>query len=168
MKKLELKHFAPYLQYKPSVLIDGLYTREVIGFVGLYEGLVQIERKGQDFGDYIDVRRCKLVLRPLSDLTNEIEVNGEKFVPIRNLKTGGTNIEKTYTIEDWNGVSYVCCDNESHELRFSAQSGFDRRYNGESRQIYAYDLFQKLLEWHFDIFGLIEASLAVDYNSLTK
>lgn len=89
-------------------------------------------------------------------------------MPIRKLKTGGTDKETVYTIEEWDGLNYVCSDNESHELRFSAKSGFDRRYNCESRQIYAYDMFKKLFEWHFDIFGLIEAGLAIDINELNN
>ena len=142
MKKLELKHFAPYLQYKPSVLIDREYTREIIGFVGLCEGLVQIERKSQDFGDYIDVKRCKLILRPLSDLTNEIDVNGEKFVPYDNLKSEYTTI-----------IAFSDAINKVKESRIN-----------EVR----YGFIQKLLEWHFDVFWLIEQGLAVDYNSLQK
>lgn len=30
----------------------------------------------------------------------------------------------------------------------------------------SYELFEKLVELHFDVFGLIEAGLAVDFNSL--
>ena len=36
---------------------------------------------------------------------------------------------------------------------------FDYRY------LYAMD-FEKLLEWHFDVFGLIDAGLAIDINTL--
>lgn len=31
-----------------------------------------------------------------------------------------------------------------------------------------YNIIEKLLEWHFDIFGLIDAGLAIDYNRIKK
>ena len=33
---------------------------------------------------------------------------------------------------------------------------------------YPYTIVQKLLEWHFDVFGLIDAGLAIDINTLEK
>ena len=30
------------------------------------------------------------------------------------------------------------------------------------------DQWQKLFEWHFDVFGLIDAGLAIDINTLEK
>lgn len=152
---MKLEHLAPYLPYglKSYTLYDGhvlvrdITVNNVMAFVD---------------GDI----NSKPILRPLSDLTKEIEHNGEKFVPMKKLKTGGTNGNSVYTAEDWNGTNYVCFDNENHELRFSQKTGFDRRYNCESRQIYAYDLFQKLFEWHFDVFGLIEKGEAIDINTL--
>ena len=35
-------------------------------------------------------------------------------------------------------------------------------------QSYPYDILQKLLEWHFDIFALIKNNLAIDINILEK
>jgi hypothetical protein len=164
MKKLELKHLAPYLIHNVDVIYHGdiakLYGIDINGYaVILFNDGDSLE---------VNIANIQLILRPESDLVKEIEVNGEKFVPIRKLKTGGTNIDTISTFIDWNGANYVCCDNEGHELIFSAISGFDKMYNGASRQIYAYDLFQKLFEWHFDISGLIGQGLAVDYNLLQK
>ena len=31
-----------------------------------------------------------------------------------------------------------------------------------------YGVVEKLLEWHFDIFGLLEKGLAVDINTINK
>jgi hypothetical protein len=31
-----------------------------------------------------------------------------------------------------------------------------------------YEMFQKLFEWHFDLFRLIENNLAVNINTITK
>jgi hypothetical protein len=81
-----------------------------------------------------------LILRPLSDLTKEIEHNGEKFVPRDMISIGFGNF-----IEE--GVFYYCAE-KSDIKRLS------------------YDTIVKLLEWHFDVFGLIEKGLAIDINSI--
>jgi hypothetical protein len=159
MKQLELKHIAPYLPYKVKAItadkcvfeVEGIYT-----FGDIYSS---------NMGD-IPFYCTKLILRPMSDLVKEIEINGKKFVPLIELKTGGTNRNEVHVFENWDGTNYVCCDNEDHELRFSVKNGFDRSFRGESRQLYSYDLFQKLFEWHFDVFGLIADGLAVDYNTV--
>ncbi len=45
--------------------------------------------------------------------------------------------------------------------------------NGEDTYRHAYitqlspDQFKKLLDWHFDLFGLIESGLAIERNSIT-
>ena len=38
--------------------------------------------------------------------------------------------------------------------------------NLENIENYPYNLIQKLLEYHFDIFGLIQSGLAIDINTL--
>jgi len=81
----------------------------------------------------------KPILRPLSDLTKEIEVNGEKFVPV---EVFGYEEEITTDFIFKIDGSYY----EITEMPF--------------------DVIQKLLEWHFDIYGLIEANLAIDINTL--
>lgn len=159
--KLELKHLSAYLPYNVNLKSNEGRISSVM--TGIQYPYIECTLE-HNIADHIS--NFSLILRPLSDLAKEIEVNGEKFVPIRKLKTGGTNNESVSIVNDWDGINYVCSDNESHELRFSAKSGFDQRYNCESRQIYAYDLFQKLFEWHFDVFSLIEAGLAVDINTV--
>ena len=78
------------------------------------------------------------ILRPLSDITKEIEYGGEKFVPTVNL--------------GWNTVP----------LSFSASNikmAVDTLTIHEA---------QKLIEWHFDIAGLIEKGEAIDINTLEE
>jgi len=96
-----------------------------------------------DFGDF-----AFMVKRPLSDLTKEIQVNGNKFVPIE--KINRTHPE--YPIEiDENTVFFT----DACELNML-----------EMTEIYS--IFQKLLEWHFDINGLIGKGWAIDINTLSK
>lgn len=85
-----------------------------------------------------DFRKSYPVLHPISDLTKEIEHIGEKFVPTVNL--------------GWNTVT----------LSFSASNikmAVDTLTLREA---------QKLIEWHFDIAGLIEKGEAIDVNKLKE
>ena len=86
--KLTLEILAPYLPYGLKVRVEdykcdyvGREFDEVIGFH-------QWDKSGllwsvlTDGGAKPSVEKVKPILRPLSYLTKEIEVNGEKFIPI--------------------------------------------------------------------------------------
>ena len=90
--KLELKHLSPYLPYRLKVsqprcgrmeayLMYGFkysnYAREWVVFI-------DDSRHGDYQSSYL--KGVKPILRPLSDLTKEIEVKGEKFVPQDKMK----------------------------------------------------------------------------------
>jgi len=82
-----------------------------------------------------------ILARPLSDLTKNIEGVG---VPLRILKTGGTNRnEFSIRKDDFLGNVYSICDNEEHELRYTDLFGFQRRYRCELRDLNQ----QPLNEW---------------------
>lgn len=93
-----------------------------------------------DFG-----KTAFLVLHSLSDLTKEIEVNGEKFVPNDKLYELGL---PTYEV------------------------GFGWSYKGMAFIVKkSIDSYNKMIEWHFDVehfngVGLIESGLAIDTNTL--
>jgi hypothetical protein len=129
--KLELKHLAGYLPYGLKCT-DGelIGIRNHIGWMG--------EFKFEYGSKHIPVQSIKPILRPLSDLTKEIEVNGEKFVPVE--KLGFPNTKK---VED----SFLHVIGSLHV---------------------PYSEMQKLIEWHFDIHNLINNNLAIDINTLTK
>ena len=79
-----------------------------------------------------------MYLRPLSDLTKEIEHNGEKFIP-----------------------------NDILNLDIEGGKGGDIRMIEEGEHlIYYVGLIEYLFEWHFDVFGLIGKGLAISYNDL--
>jgi len=129
MKKLELKHLAGYLPYGLSCvenMDDGVkieFTLEVLNISNVID-------------DIKYSNSILPILRQLSDLTKEIEVNGEKFVPV---------IEYDY-------------------LRFEEISTFKGGCNA-MKFIQAREL-ELLYEMHFDIHGLIEKGLAIDINNL--
>lgn len=119
--KLELKHLAGYLPY-------GL-KYEWSNSIYYYEHC-----SSRDF----DYENSKPILRPLSYLTKEIEVYGEKFVPIK----------------------------EYDYLRFDEISNYKGGSNTLNFiQVREQNV---LLELHFDIYGLIEKGLAIDINTLKK
>lgn len=140
METLELKHLAPYLPYglkgiikNKTVLLQNLnkYSLETIPSIHGYT--------------YCSFEHFKPILRPLSDLTKEIEIDGKKIVPRY------TGILCKYEIimnPDFSFFDGIGSNNEIDDM--------------------PYRVIQKLLEWHFDIFGLIEKGLAIDINTLKQ
>lgn len=143
--ELEVKHLAPYLPYGLKLQY---VVRGVVQSTGIMRSIshndfethptrVNINYQGEEH-----IWMFRPILRPLSDLTKEIEHNGEKFVPIE--KCGYCSLED--------------CTNESGEIEEITSShilGF-----------MPFNYFDKLLEWHFDVFGLIPNGLAIDINTL--
>ncbi len=102
----------------------------------------------------------KLILRNLSDLTKEIEHNEERFVPITKL-TGVEDLS-VFEITD----RYI----KLPKARYSGKEITDWVLNLDKVGILLnpYIAIQRLIEWHFDIFSLIDNGLAVDYNTVNK
>ena len=90
-----------------------------------------------------EIKWWKPILRPLSDLVKEIEVDGHRIVPAEKIfpkewsdfKRGGMRIDMMFP---WNRLP----------------------------KIWRYIDFVQLLELHFDVFGLIKRGLAVDINTI--
>ena len=93
----------------------------------------------------------KPILYPLSDLTKPIEHNGEKFVPIVKIKElfiDGTEDVLSQSIE---AIEYFIENNFFSRIEYLP-----------------FILIQKLIDWHFDIAGLIEKGEAIDVNTLIE
>lgn len=143
--KLELKHLAPYLPYGLRIILPK--SGRIIVVAGLLEvvdeGILVRDVDGSWLG--LGLWHFTPILRPLSDLTKEIEHNGERFVPKRVLKEmpdpiGGFHTDRLMTIVE-------------NPQKWSIE-------------VANYAVVQKLIEWHFDVFGLIENGLAIDINTL--
>lgn len=115
--KLELKHLAAYLPYELSFYWEDYQGDQKTPWVLKASSI-----------EFVLANQNKPILRPLSDLTKEIEINEKKFVP-------KIELEKIGTIPL--SISY-----------------------------YYHSQIEKLLKWHFDIYGLIEQGLAIDINTL--
>ncbi|PCI28711.1 hypothetical protein COB55_03525 [Candidatus Wolfebacteria bacterium] len=118
--KLEIKHKSPYYPYKVKCILsvkDFIYEMETTDLLS------------------VDGKLRKMILRPLIDITKEIEHNGEKFIPME--------LFRKYLRNDiLNDISQGTILDQSYEI------------------------VQKLIELHFDVFGLIDQGLAIDINTL--
>ena len=136
--KLELKHLAPYLPH--SVQIYGgsqISILKGLEYFNQHEFKLIISHPPFDNEMEVSSLEHSLILRPLSDLTKEIEVNGEKFVPIKH--------PKIIWIHD------VMNKHKDAELKAMVE-------------VSPYYCWVKFFEWHFDVFGLIPEGIAIDIS----
>lgn len=137
--KRELKHIVPYLPY--SVNVKWLNEDENCFKIS--------ELTLENYDLLINKLEGKLILRPLLYLKEEIEHNGEKFVPINKLKEMYNEMPDSFIKH----LMYI--DFENQFTLFGLEE--DNSYEVSM----PYSLYEKLFEWHFDILGLIDADLAV-------
>jgi hypothetical protein len=138
MKKLELKHLAPYLPYD----LNTQYTLSDV--ITLSQGQKDEIRNKLLTSQNVHfvLSFCRPILHPLSDLTKEIEHDGEKIKVIE--------IFAKDTQKDINEV-VMLIENKAEDM---------------SMDILPYYVIKILCEFHFDVFGLIPEGLAIDINSL--
>ena len=132
--KLELKHLAPYLPYGLKVILkstDNNTIPRIFSITLLYS-----------YSN--DINDIKPILRPLTDLTEEIEVKGHSAGSF-----------KTCTLDQLNGM-------------MSMEDEFESIHKRSMVLTYPYEAIQLLLEYHFDVFGLIDKGLAIDINTLEE
>lgn len=137
---------------------DKLQPEEIVGEkISTIKGIkffknYHVIRVGRSFGygKNESTSTIKPILRSLTDLAKEIEHNGERFVPASKLfnlheiliRDGYTlNIDRFYYHQD-------------------GYSDFEIKQS--------FDFWQKLLEWKFDIFKLIDSRLAIDVSTLNE
>ena len=173
--KLELKHLAPYLPYDLKVKYTNKYNHsQIITLVGVMNHItkgkdIQVELCNKNLIHFFSkIEGVKPILRPLSDLTKEIEVNGERFVPLVEIIKYLNFKFLRYEIKD-NSLDVVF-DNKlqtKERFWFSNFKGTSFYCSNMNKLMYKdiYGAINKLLEWHFDIFGLIEKGLAIDINT---
>lgn len=131
--ELDLKFLAPYLPYE-LILYDSEQGKDFQMSQLSVEGFVGYDTNSEA---QCCIEYCKPYLRPLSQLTEEIEHNGDK-IKIQHLPEVKTNPGSEYSM----AVGYV------------------RR--GELKKLLAleYWFVEILFKYHFDVFGLIDQNLA--------
>lgn len=138
MEKLKLKHLAPYLPYGLNFIFN------LNDVHGEYKKENRIKMLTCDSMN-LCIMIGKPILRPLSDLTKEIDVHGKRFIPIDIIFP-----KEDYKKEFDRKVSIVALELQG-AIDFSCTP---------------FCIVQKLFEWHFDVFGLIDKGLAIDINSI--
>jgi hypothetical protein len=161
IEKLELRHLVGYLPYGIKGLLsrkgrlnqDDDYPNHRVHEIGIIKNISfwdseitgQLHVSETYSFDFSEIDEVDILLRPLSDLTKEIEHNGERFVPADIICP---KIE--YKTEFDRQVAIG-------SLQLQGSIGFSCTY---------FVIVQKLTSWHFDLFGLIDSGLAVDINTV--
>lgn len=98
----------------------------------------------------IEYKNVKPILHPLSDLTKEIEHNGEVFTPYIELLR----------------ISYFNVDDMTQDELYDYKDAYSE-INADA-VLMPFSDGLKLIEWHFDIAGLIDKGEAIDVNTLDE
>ena len=135
-KQLLFKALCMYLPYELEFKRNGRFTSNYL--TGLDTDCILNE---------YDNDVIKLLLLPLSALTEEIEHNGERFVPKDGINDIQIKVDQVSTF-DYNSGNFY--------------------FNSKCLGKYAmpFWVIEKLLEWHFDIFNLIPKNLAIDKRTI--
>lgn len=151
MEKIELKHLTGYLPYSLKGIEAIGKPVHILHTLDLNQKAVWRNREFPAVVGRID---CKPILRPLSDLTKEIEVNGEKFVPTYEL----------YKLIDEFGIGSptIVISKTFSGISIHWYSGKQQ----SSTNPVPLSFYEKLYEWHFDVHGLLQKGLAIDKNTL--
>jgi len=175
---MELKHIAPYLPYKTiGISKQGTFFYLSTGCNMRGNGI-----EDRDIGTWVS-NGIKPILHPLSDLTKEIEHNGERFVPMEEMLRANkhefkelpliTKCEtKIYERDNDTFCTIEYLNNDKSVSSFSYSSQYRRfidrneTYGKPYATPYQYDLFEMLYKWKFDIFNLIEKGEAINVNTL--
>jgi len=194
--KLELKHVAPYLPYDLGIKIlnykcdyVGIKESIVNGYYFIGYSLYLTYKNG---GTGKSINESKIILRPLSDLTKEIEHNGEKFVPLlvlRDIEQGNWD-EGSFFLTHTQITDYGVrlADHEPPCYWVEWSEGLNQKQSFSFKEMdfnrfwiinidtfggietcmvkNQYLLFQKLHEWKFDLYNLIKNNLAIDINTI--
>ena len=147
MTKQEFLAFS--LPYKLFFRIEYGSTNQPTGIYqmsGVYETYVV---EGFNYDDNVKTDKLKPILHPLTDLTKEIEHNGEKFTPYIELLR----------------MSYFNVDDMTQDELNDYKDAYSS--NVDPMLIPFLDGL-KLIEWHFDLFNGIESGEAIDVNTLDE
>ena len=144
-KELTIEHLAAYLPYGVSVsccFLEG--TKTIVPRLFVTVNPWSDMRKGVSIGQ-VSHYSGKLLLRPLSQLTEVIEHNGNQLCPIEWLE------DRYYTL----GLHKEC--------ERLLENGGHKWINHMSHLLVIH-----LLEWHFDIYGLLDSGLAEPIPSIEQ
>lgn len=142
--KIQLEHLAPYLPYGLKVKIPVVNKKTcrqyVIGTVGaMYsDASICCYDTVNAYPDWF-----KPILRPISQIDEEIEIDGKFFTPMLEIELD-LKRKGEWIVQYEQLVDYLTLCPEMERI--------------------PYPLIQYLLSWHFDVFGLIDKRLAITHS----
>jgi len=157
METLKLEHLVGYLSYGLKIQtkfgIDVPENGHIYRLIGIckkstvfkFDDLVIEVAEKHNKGMSHEYFTFKPILHPLSSLTKEIEINGEKFVPIKELRRNFHGKIEVYMYLD--GTITLDIETENYSQTVDLFDG--------------YLITNQLLKWKFDIHGLIDKGLAI-------
>ena len=148
--KLTIEHLTPYLPYKLKYIDKDSGETTTMRTISAEINLIDL-----GWGNAHELKEFKPILRPLSDLTKEIEHN-------KISRTWCNKDDKVTPSELLKRCSLLSIREDGH---FSEDNG-DGTCTGYLYGGASYSTIELLLSWHFDVFGLIDKGLAIDINTL--
>ena len=154
IKIIELKNLAPYLPYG----LKGICTEEFTGIETVYG--ISYYKDSSDIYlitsfDDLDIEYFKPILRPLSDLTKEINYGLSTYAFTYLFEIGDCD-GCVFEFEHGNIKTIKALENIS---KYNSYNDINYLPNAVVNMMY---------EHHFDVFGLIEKGLAIDINTLNQ
>lgn len=143
---MKIEEIAPYLPYGVKMIF------EKSGKIIALHGLQCVGSANLSYADYerhydSTIWNFKLILHPLSDLTKPCLPNGNIPIDFFDIYEED-NFEYT-DIKTYRLIESISKNNIIHDIKWLP-----------------YGVVEKLFEWHFDVFDLIEKGEAVDVNTL--
>lgn len=159
-KELTLEHLAPYLPYGLNLIYhqfgDPRTTKMTIRDI---ETVLMLVNR------HVENKARFPILRPLSDLTKEIEHKGERFVPL--IKLVDPDNDKgdwaKCKVEIYNPFPHINMNHKYFRVVHD-ELGEVISVNPKNINVLPYSMIQKLFEWHFAV--NIPDELYIDINTL--
>jgi hypothetical protein len=139
---ITIKEITPYLPYYPTTAAFPLLYAKY----GYVKSTLSIDKSHQF--KLLESGSLKLVLRPITDLTKEIEINGGKFIP---------------TDEVLTELHRECAD--IHFEWIDAVLNDKANVDNYIKNC-PFNMIQIFISWHFDVFNLIKRGDAININTL--
>lgn len=150
--ELEIKHLSVYLPYGLEVLYNHTKERGVIRNLYSIENYEDI-KIGINFLDGEHIWMFKPILRPLSDLTKEINYGLSTYA-----------FTDLFEIGDCDGCVFEFEHGNIKTIKALESISIYNSYNDINYLPSA--VVNMMYEYHFDVFGLIDKGLAIDINTL--
>lgn len=156
--ELKYKHIAPYLPFKLQMMMEScVASREpnIDVLSGIqYDGLLLLGTGGRFGFTQREFKDVKPILHSMGDIDIKMDELRELFHDTTESKDGSATFTRTLIFDDGFKIKVE-----------------DYYYTSDNVNIYYedindFEIYQKLFEWHFDVFNLIEKGLAIDKKTL--